>query len=415
MIVSVNPKPSMPEFVSLMKNTDKLLNHDALQRPKYYAGRGGNPLEDDVKAALDECAKGTAFENTIEKISGQKFPDIVAARFYGVEVKSTKDNHWTSTGSSILESSRIADVERIFMTFGKLGGNPIEFLSRPYEECLYGIAVTHMPRYLIDMRLRKGETIFDKMGVPYDELRMMDNPVAPVSKYYRSQLKDGESLWWAGDSVDEAVSAKIRIWGKVSAEEKRRYTTYGCVNYPEVFRGDYDRYALWLTSQGVVDPHIRDQFSAGGQEVLRLSSGEQMKFPGVYRRVKDQMDYFLHLMSIKDMPLLLESQRANGAEMLRRLQSWCDVASQEAAKNPRTPIAYDVSYDALMTMFSYKAEVFGKNYQGEKIVKCRHCKMSYRQKQTPQIPGQRFPEDDICPYCNHSNGSSMEYEYNNRK
>ena len=90
------------------------------------------------------------------------------------------------------------------------------------------------------MRLRKGETIFDKMGVPYDELRLMENPVAPVSKYYRSQLKEGESLWWAGDAADEAVSAKIRIWGKVPAEEKRRYTTYGCVNYPEVFRGDYD-------------------------------------------------------------------------------------------------------------------------------------------------------------------------------
>jgi hypothetical protein len=415
MIVSVNPKPAMPEFVSLMKRTDELLNHDALQRPKYYASRGGNPLEDDVKAALDECAKGTVFENTIEKVSGQKFPDIVAARFYGVEVKSTKENHWTSTGSSILESSRIADVERIFMTFGKLGGNPIEFLSRPYEECLSGIAVTHMPRYLIDMRLRKGETIFDKMGVPYDELRLMENPVVPVSKYYRSQLKEGESLWWAGDAADEAVSAKIRIWGKVPTEEKKRYTTYGCVNYPEIFRGDYDRYALWLTSQGVVDPHIRDQFSAGGQEIMRLSSGEQVKFPGVYRRVKDQMDYFLHLLSIKDMPILVESQRAQGAEMLRRLQIWCDSASQEAARNPRTPVAYDISYDALMTMFSYKAKEYGNNYQGEKIVKCRHCKMVYRQKQETQMSGHRFHEEDICPYCKRSNGSSMEYEYKNRK
>ena len=89
MIVSVNPKPEMEDFVALMKNTDRLLNYDALQRPTYYAGRGGNPLEDDVKAALDECAKGTPFENTLEKVSGQKFPDIVAAKFYGVEVKST--------------------------------------------------------------------------------------------------------------------------------------------------------------------------------------------------------------------------------------------------------------------------------------------------------------------------------------
>ena len=76
MIVSVNPKPAIPEFVSLMKRTDELLNHDALQRPKYYASRGGNPLEDDVKAALDECAKGTPFENTIEKYLGKNFPTL---------------------------------------------------------------------------------------------------------------------------------------------------------------------------------------------------------------------------------------------------------------------------------------------------------------------------------------------------
>lgn len=31
------------------------------------------------------------------------------------------------------------------------------------------------------------------MGVTYDTLRNMDNPIAPVSKYYRSQLKAGES------------------------------------------------------------------------------------------------------------------------------------------------------------------------------------------------------------------------------
>ena len=88
MIVSVNPHPPLSEFQKLMFQTDRLLNADALKRPKYYATRGGNPLEDDVKEALVESAKGTAFENTIEKISGQRFPDIIAAKYYGVEVKA---------------------------------------------------------------------------------------------------------------------------------------------------------------------------------------------------------------------------------------------------------------------------------------------------------------------------------------
>ncbi|MGN0809760.1 MAG: hypothetical protein ACI4NQ_07325 [Christensenellales bacterium] len=345
MIVSVNPKPAMLEFVSLMKRTDAFLNHDALQRPKYYASRSGSPLEDDVKAALDECAKGTVFENTIEKVSGQKFPDIVAARFYGVEVKSTKANHWTSTGSSILESSRIADVERIFMTFGKLGGNPIEFMSRPYEECLSGIAVTHMPRYLIDMRLRKGETIFDKIGVSYDELRFMENPVAPVSEYYRSQLKEGESLWWAGNAADEAVSAKIRIWNKVPSEERKTYTVYGCANFPEIFGGNYDRYTLWLASQGVVDPHIRDQFSAGGQEPMLLSDGSIVKFPGVYRRVKNNLRLFIKIMCQENINAFDDSSTIDAYALNKRLTAWADEVSRLSKMD------YSISMDALKTMF----------------------------------------------------------------
>ena len=53
-----------------MKHTDQLLNEDARKRPKYYATRGGNPLEDDVMSVLQETSKGTAFHNTIEKVSG---------------------------------------------------------------------------------------------------------------------------------------------------------------------------------------------------------------------------------------------------------------------------------------------------------------------------------------------------------
>ncbi|MBQ6407958.1 MAG: hypothetical protein IJJ64_07965 [Butyrivibrio sp.] len=344
MIISENNKPKIDEFRLLMKNTDILLNDDAEKRPQYYASRSGNPLEDDVFEALEECSVGTPFENTIIKVSGQKFPDIVAAKFYGVEVKSTKDDHWTSTGSSILETTRIQDVERIYMTFGKLGGKP-SFLSKPYEECLSGIAVTHMPRYLIDMRLSKEETIFSKMGIPYDELRQMDNPITPVSKYYRSKLKPGESLWWAGDAGEETVSATIRLWKNLSAEEKRKHTVYGCVNYPEVFGGNYDRYALWLTSQGVVDPHIRDQFSAGGQEEMLLSSGEKIKFPGVYRRIKNNMDYFIHLMSMPDTTVLVEHPTVSGEMFRERILKWCDIASRNST------MKYELSMDALTTLF----------------------------------------------------------------
>ena len=351
MIVVENSSPTIEEFRTLMVRTDKYLNQDALLKHDYYAKRGGNLLEDDVKKALDEVAKGTPFAGTIEKVSGQKFPDIVAAKYYGIEVKSTKDNHWTSTGSSILETTRIDGVERIYMTFGKLGGDPIEFLSKPYEECLYGIAVTHMPRYLIDMRLNPGETIFDKMSISYDSLRRMENPIAPVVKYYRSKLKPGESLWWAGDSSEETVSATIRLWKNLTLDEKRKYTIYGCVNFPEVFGGNYDRYALWLTSQGIVDPHIRDQFSAGGQEEMLLSSGKSVKFPGVYRRVKNNIDYFIYLMSLKNSAILEINERVDNVVLSRKILAWCKAVSKVSTKG------YKLSMDALKTMFEGKIDL----------------------------------------------------------
>ena len=349
MIISVNPKPSLSEFKELMRKTDLTLNNDAAKRPKYYFERGGNVLEDDVKTALEESAKGTPFANTIEKISGQKFPDIVAAKFYGVEVKSTKADHWTSTGSSILESTRVSDVERIYMTFGKLGGNPIQFLSRPYEECLSGIAVTHMPRYLIDMRLKPEETIFSKMGIGYDDLRKMENPINPVVKYYRSTLKEGEGLWWTGNNSDETVSAKIRLWKNLTPDEKHFLTIYACVNYPEVFGGNYDRYSLWLTAQGIVDTHIRDQFSAGGKEEMLLSSGEKVKMPGIYRRIKLYSEMFLNRMKQNDVIALNDDLISDANLLKNKIMIWADLISKYST------IEYDVSLDAIKTLF------FGKN------------------------------------------------------
>lgn len=175
-------------------------------------------------------------------------------------------------------------------------------------------------------------------------LRKKDIPVT-YDPYHRSQLKEGESLWWTGDSSDETVSATIKLWKNVSPEDKRKYTIFGCVNYPEVFGGNYDRYALWLTSQGIVAPHIRDQFSAGGQEEMLLSNGKKVKFPGVYRRIKNSPELFFGRMAQND-PMELSGSKTLGIEALnRRLMIWADLVSRKST------IDYGVSMDALKTYF----------------------------------------------------------------
>ena len=49
------------------------------------------------------------------------------------------------------------------------------------------------------------------------------------------------------------------------------------------------------------------------------------------------------------------------------------------------------------------------------VVECSHCHKKYIQTTEEQVPGFRDRDDDICPYCGESNGSSMDVEYRNRK
>ena len=322
MIFSENPNPPKSEFQKLIHNMDDLLNKDALSREDYYVTRNGRLLEEDVYSAVCQCARGTEFENTIYLVSGASFPDIVINKFYGLEVKSTGKNHWTSIGSSILESTRNESVERIYLTFGKLG-RPVKFLSRPYEECLSGIAVTHYPRYQIDMRLRRGETIFDKIGIPYDSLRLMENPIAPVSKYYKSKLKNGESLWWTANE-NESVPPTVKLWTALSASEKESLVIQGYAFFPELFSDSskkYNRYALWLVVRnGVVNTNIRDGFSAGGKINLTVNE-ETSTVSATLGRVCKYKDEIKKVINSTDEEVLEE----HWGEQISadRIKQWC--------------------------------------------------------------------------------------------
>lgn len=304
MIVAENPRPSSLDFRELMIRVDDRLNKEALANPNYFAKKNGVLIEPDICDVAADCAKGTKFEGSIELVSGQHFPDIVAAKYYGIEVKTAKEDHWTSTGSSILESSRVQDVERIYLTFAKLG-KPIGFKSRPYEECLSGIAVTHYPRYLIDMNLNSGETIFDKMGISYDDLRMMDNPASPVAQYYKSKLRPGESLWWAGDNIDAAAPPTMRLWSNLPSYEKDLYEARGFAFFPETImsRGQakYERMVFWLVKNyGIVNSNVRDSFSSGGQEMMMTEDGSRVIMPAIFRKLREHIVEFKNTLS--DMP-----------------------------------------------------------------------------------------------------------------
>lgn len=343
MIIAQNNKPTIQEFALLMQKTDLLLNQEAKKKEDYYQGRNGTLLEDDVFDALLRTSLGSPFEGSIQLVSGAAFPDIVANRFYGVEVKSTKNDSWKSIGSSILESTRINDVERIYMTFGKLG-KPVAFMSRPYEEVLSGISVTHYPRYQIDMELHDGETIFDKIGIEYDELRLMDNPVAPVAAYYKKHLRPGESLWWVQDINIEETSAPpiIRLWTSLSPDEKRVFTVKGYSLFPEILSPSsttkYQRFALWLASDcSIVNTNIRDQFSAGGKVDINTGVAIYKRMPAAFGRIQKSADLIKETIEKTAEETLKEFWGVSRIQT-DRIDQWCKLASAASSESSENRI-----------------------------------------------------------------------------
>lgn len=258
------------DFIDLLEKSRKLML-------VFLSGKknvSSTYFETIVFEQMCEAAKDTPFKGTIRQTGTYAFPDIIANKYFGVEVKMTANDHWTSTGNSVLESSRIEDVERIYIVFGKLGGK-VDIRYRLYQECLPEVSVTHSPRYRINMDLPIGKSIFDKIGVDYDTLRKDANSIQKIKDYYRSKLKDGEELWWIDqDSEDKAVSPIIRPFRSLSEKERENFIIESMILFPEMFGNSttkFERAAAYLIAEyNAVSANLRDLFTAGGQVKLKV-------------------------------------------------------------------------------------------------------------------------------------------------
>lgn len=257
-------------FQDFMRLAEKEFNTRAKAQPGLYKSCKGKQLEQvTVDLLRDICPQTPFMPQNIQLVSGQQFPDIIASNAYGVEVKSTEKNQWTSTGSSIVESTRIAGVKRIYMLFGNLGSNPETFQCKPYEDVLYDVAVTHSPRYLIDMNLNPNDSIFRKMGTTYDNLRTSQDAVNQVRQYYirKASLNNKKSMpWW----LESDTQMSIQLWSSLSKKEKEILQSKMCILFSDDILSNkkekYARVSLWLCAKySILVYNARDCFSAGGQ------------------------------------------------------------------------------------------------------------------------------------------------------
>lgn len=333
MIVSENIDAATKSFVPVLDKSVAFLRNEARVDARKYLMSSGTKLEGLILDALNFAAKGTEFEGSIRLASGLKFPDIVLeAGGLGVEVKSTTQNHWITVGNSVLESTRIPNIEKIFLMFGKLA-EPVDFRVRPYEECLKEVLVTHYPRYQIDMELAEGDTIFDKIGKSYEEIRTLPEPVDPMIEYYSSKLKPGESLWWSGRrGVHEQSSPMtVRELSSLNPFEVNEIVTKSFVLFPQLFGRRQDKFhdlLMWLLRKGLICGNIRDYFTAGGRWHLRSSKGRDVSLPQVVKRFYMCKARFLKVL---DEIHVDELQRAWGINVLQsasRFSLWKNLVRQ---------------------------------------------------------------------------------------
>jgi hypothetical protein len=200
--------------------------------------------------------------------------------------------------NSVLETQRVENVRKIYIVFGKMGGEP-EVRWEEYEKCVIHVRTSHVPRFEVELFAEK--SLFDQMGIPYDEFRNlpMREKMRHIRSYAKGRLKTGESLWWLDDEAPEthSVPMQTRLYTSLTKSEKTRLRAEAFLLFPEILksgrmRNKYDRVVLYvLVQHGVLCHQARDLFSAGGvavpgnkergglyiERALKLIEGEMSK------------------------------------------------------------------------------------------------------------------------------------------
>lgn len=329
------------DFVALLEATKQSLLNSLRKKKK---GISFSSFETLVFEHMVQQAAGTGFEGTVEQTSTYAFPDIVANKFFGVEVKHTIKDHWSSTGNSVLESNRIDEVERIYMLFGKFGGT-VDIRYRLYQDCLIEVSVTHSPRYRIDMAAANGKSIFDKIGIDYDTLRRQKNTINTIKDYYRKQLKDGEELWWIDqDSDDKSVSPIIKPFRNLPKEEKDNFVAECFILFPEMFgksTAKFERAAAYLIAEyNAVSANLRDTFTAGGQIEIKIKE-KKVLLPQIYSNLKTNAKNIGSRINQLDSQTLKYYWRVKKIES-NRLQQWKKLLDKHAKLDPKPAKPSDV-------------------------------------------------------------------------
>jgi hypothetical protein len=313
------------EIGALLENVCAQLTTEVRMNPTHWNAK---MFERRVRDVLE--MKLDAHGKSLLDFADQDFPDIVVGD-WGVEVKLTKDDKWRTVANSVFEGHRRADVGRVFLVYAKLGGLA-EVRWKDYGSCVVHVRTSHRPRYEVDLEAKK--SLFDSMGVSYDDFREMpeSEKMAHIRSYARGRLKAGEQLWWLGEDPENphSLPLEVRLYRTLTNAEKRRFRAEVTFLFPEVLKGGrvrnkYSRAALHLlTYRGVLASQARDMFSAGSV------AGTKRGGNYLARAFENLMPDFMEAVRTLDSGLLEEYWGKKPADVAERLMHWRTEADSSA-------------------------------------------------------------------------------------
>lgn len=280
------------EFSKFVEQVCAELEATAKTNPgRIAACKSGEDFEICVVEATKAVIAESGINATVHYTPGSHaFPDVVVefvdGAKYGIEVKSSTSKtsrNWKINGNSVLGSTK-EDVIDTYIIFGKTAIGNQGFRHKRYEDAVANVAVTHSPRYAIDMELAPGDTFFAKSGLSYKQITESEDPIGLITTYFKAQ---GQRAWW----LSESTPAAIRMFSDLSPEEQSSLLGYCFAHFPEVFSSSsqkYHRCAMWLVAErSVVSSSLRDNFTAGGRVTIPLYGAYYENLPHIFGNVRN--------------------------------------------------------------------------------------------------------------------------------
>lgn len=276
-------------FEQILKQVVAYLKKDAESHPEKYE-TSGESFEEPVVGGLINIL-GAA--NVEYKPGSHAFPDVKirdqAGKWWGIEVKSSTKESWKINGNSIVGEKRAKDLEDVYVLFGQIKHAESEFRFKRLEDAISGVAVTHSPRFLIDLDQDPNDTLFKHIKMTMHDFERAKDPIRIIADYY---LSLGKEAWWLPESSKEEETSpfEIKFFKDLPKDEKESLIGFAIVHYPEVLGSKsikkYNRFMKYLAmSKSILSPSLRDIFTAGGKFETKIN-GKAVRLPHVFETIR---------------------------------------------------------------------------------------------------------------------------------